>query len=468
MSRAALATATLAVFVAAGLGACKGRAARTGKALDAGVRRDAGATRPATPPVPQVKPPLPLAPPPADAESLTGLPEAPAAVVRIKRLVAGSGPRPGRNDLVTINLDGWRTTGQTFLSTRSRNRPVQQSLAVLAPGFSAAVATMQKGEKAMLWVPIEVGYLGTPEPPAEAAIYQVELIDFEPAPATPPDVAAIPAAARRSASGLASLVVRPGTGKVRPRSFDGVRFHYTGWTDTGRIFDSSEVRKQPRSAPVFREWPGFEEALTQMVVGERRRIWLPRTAAPGHPPLVSELPSLPPGTLCFELELLEITAGNPLPPVPRDLTAPPADAVTTPGGVKVKLLAAGTSTVHPTDTDAVEVDYTGWTADGRPFESTAVRGKPVQLLVSRAIPGWSEGLKAMTVGSRARVWVPEALAFKGDLGQPRGPVVFELTLHRIVPPPAPAPAQAAPAKGFGGAPPAATGTPGAPGTSGTP
>jgi len=443
-----------------GLGpACKGSSSAKPRPADAGVRA-AGAGRLGGNPTPTVTAPLPVAAPPADAESITGIAEAPAAVVKIKRLVAGAGARPGRNDLVTINLDGWRTNGATFLSTRTRHRPVQQSLAMMAPGFAVAVTTMQKGERAMMWIPPEVGSFGKPEEPAETTVYQVELVDFEAAPTTPPDVAAIPAAAVRSPSGLARVVVTPGTGKVHPRPYDGVTFHYTGWSSTGRIFDSSELRKRPKSSPMYREWPGVEEALATMVVGERTRIWLPRGPAPatagaGAEPLVEDQAGLPDGTLCLELALLAIQPGHPIPAAPADVAAPPADALTTAAGVRYKVLRPGTGTVHPVDTDIVEVAYTGWSTSGRPFDSTAIRGEPIKLLVARALPGWTDGIKTMVAGQKSRLWVPEALAFKGEAGRPGGMVVFDLELLRIVPPPPPVPADAQPPKPFGDRVPAA-------------
>jgi peptidylprolyl isomerase len=407
--------------------------------------------------VAKAPPPLPVAAPPADAETVTGTPEAPTAAIRVVRLAAGTGPKPGRNDIVTIHLDGWRTSGDTFLTTRTRKRPIQQSLAMMAPGFAHAVTTMQKGERAMIWVPPEVGYNGAPEGTPEELVYQVELVDFERAPATPPDVAAPPANAERSPSGVASVVVHPGTGSVHPRRQDGVAYHYTGWSRTGRIFDSSELRKRPKSTPMYREWPALEEALAAMVVGERRRIWIPRgTVDAAGDPLIEEQPGLPEGTLCLELTLVSIEPGKPLPPAPPDVAAPPADALATPAGVRYQVLSPGQGGVHPTDTDVVEVEYTGWTSSGRPFDTTALRGQPIKLVVSRAIPGWSDGIKTMVAGQTSRFWIPEALAFKGAPGQPRGTLVFDLKLVRIAtPPPPPGAGAAQPAKPFA-APPAGT------------
>lgn len=376
------------------------------------------------PPVarPTATPPLPVAQPPADAEPIKGIAPAPDAVVYVKRLQAGTGEQPGRNDTVEVNMNGWRTNGDTFLTTKSRNRPVQQNLAMLAPGFAAGVMSMKVGERAMIWVPPQLGYMGAPQSAPETTVYEVELVSLERSPATPPDVAAPPASAVRSKTGLASLVVKPGTGTTPARYFDGVVFHYSAWDSTGRMFDSSEVRKRPKSTFGFHEWPGLEEALTSMVVGERRRVWIPHDLAD------PSLPGLPPGTLCFELELLEVNPMAPPPPVPSDLAAPPADASRTAHGVAMKVLTPGTGTVHPTLSDVVSVQFSGWRTDGRLFDSSIVRGEPGEFILGKLMPGWIEALQLMVPGEKVRLWVPQDQAFRGEPGRPAGTLVFELEL----------------------------------------
>src|SRR5687768_7064299 len=61
----------------------------------------------------------------------------------------------------------------------------------------------------------------------------------------PADVAAAPADAEKTPSGLASKVLTPGTGTVAPQIQDMVSVHYTGWTTDGKMFDSSVKRGQP-------------------------------------------------------------------------------------------------------------------------------------------------------------------------------------------------------------------------------
>ena len=58
----------------------------------------------------------------------------------------------------------------------------------------------------------------------------------------PPDVAAPPADAAKTPTGLASKVIKPGSGKKHPAAADTVRVHYSGWTTDGKMFDSSVTR----------------------------------------------------------------------------------------------------------------------------------------------------------------------------------------------------------------------------------
>lgn len=378
-----------------------------------------------TPARQQAKPPLPVDKPPPDAERLSGIAGATSATVFVKRLQAGNGARPGRNDTVSVNMNGWRLNGDTFLTTRSRNRPVQQSLALLAPGFAAAVQTMQIGERAMIWVPPELGYMGEPQSRPETTVYEVELVSFEAAPPTPPDVAAPAPGAIRSPSGLASMVVKPGTGSERPRSFDGVVYHYTAWDSTGRMFDSSEMRKRPKPSWGFHEWEGIEEALTLMVVGERRRVWIPERLAD------ASLPGLPRGLLTYDLELLEIKPMTAPPPAPPDVAAAPADAKKTPLGVAYKVITPGKGTVHPKPDDVVRVNYAGWRSNGRLFDSSLVRGMPAELPVNRLVRGWSDGLQTMVEGETTRFWIPQELAYNGEPGRPMGTLVIDVELLGI-------------------------------------
>jgi FKBP-type peptidyl-prolyl cis-trans isomerase len=116
--------------------------------------------------------------------------------------------------------------------------------------------------------------------------------------AAPADVAAPPEDAERRASGLASKVIRPGTGEERPWARDRVTVHYTGWTADGKMFDSSVQRGQPATFGLNEVVPGWSEGVQQMVEGEVRRLWIPEELAyKGRPPK---------GMLVFDVELIKI------------------------------------------------------------------------------------------------------------------------------------------------------------------
>lgn len=123
-------------------------------------------------------------------------------------------------------------------------------------------------------------------------------------PITPPlDVAAPPPDASVTASGLASKVLEPGDSNVRPTAASTVRVNYTGWTTAGEMFDSSIPRGEPVEFQVGGVIPGWTEGLQLMVVGEKRRFWIPADLAYGDSPAN---PNLPAGMLVFDIELLDV------------------------------------------------------------------------------------------------------------------------------------------------------------------
>jgi len=241
----------------------------------------------------------------------------------------------------------------------------------------------------------------------------------------PPDVAAPPEDATCTDSGLCSKVLAAGTGEEHPDAWDNVTVHYSGWTTDGKMFDSSVTRGQPATFPLNRVIPGWTEGLQLMVVGEKRRVWIPVDLA------YNNRPGRPAGMLVFDVELLEIE-NMPKPPdppaVPADVAGPPADAEKTKSGLASKVLSPGTGTEHPRASSTVTVHYSGWTTDGKMFDSSVIRGQPATFPLNRVIPGWTEGLQLMVVGEKRRLWIPEELAYKGAPGAPQGLLVFDVEL----------------------------------------
>ncbi len=242
----------------------------------------------------------------------------------------------------------------------------------------------------------------------------------------PPDVKAPPADAAKTPSGLASKVLKPGTGKDKPTASDSVEVHYTGWTTDGHMFDSSVKRGQPARFPVGGVIKGWTEGLQLMTLGEKRRFWIPADLAYGD----SAGGGRPSGMLVFDVELLGITSP---PKVPEDVAAAPKNAKKTKSGIAYKVLKKGTGKVHPKASDTVEVHYTGWTTDGKMFDSSVARGQPATFPLGAVIPGWTEGVQLMVVGEKTRFWIPGNLAYDNSPrpGAPKGTLVFDIELLGI-------------------------------------
>lgn len=239
----------------------------------------------------------------------------------------------------------------------------------------------------------------------------------------PADVAAPPADAVRSDSGLISRVVVPGNGVDRPQDADYVTVHYAGWTTDGHLVDSSRARFMPNFFPLNRVMAGWRECVGLMTVGETRRCWVPQALA------YNGQAGRPTGTVVFDIELLDT---RPSPTVaPSDVGAPPADALATRSGLRYKVMRAGTGTKHPTPQDGVTVHFSGWTTSGMLFDSTVLKGRPVTLEMTNVIAGWTEGMQLMVEGERTRFWIPQNLAYKGERGKPRGALVFDIDLIRV-------------------------------------
>jgi len=237
----------------------------------------------------------------------------------------------------------------------------------------------------------------------------------------PPDVSKPPADAIKSKSGLASKVIAAGSGRAHPGSNDLVTVNYTGWTTDGKMFDSSLTDGKPVTFPLNHVIAGWTEGVQLMVAGEKRRLWIPEV-------LAYKGQREPKGMLVFDVELISFAPSPETPP--SDVKAPPADAKKTSSGLSYKVLTPGTGVRRPLSSSTVTVNYSGWTTDGKLFDSSVLRGEPTTFPVSGVIAGWTEGLQLMVEGEKARFWIPESLAYKGER-EPKGMLVFDVELIKI-------------------------------------
>jgi peptidylprolyl isomerase len=120
-------------------------------------------------------------------------------------------------------------------------------------------------------------------------------------------------------------------------------------------------------------------------------------------------------------------------PAPQHVAKPPANAKKTPSGLAYLVLKPGHGKRHPKLSDTVKVNYTGWTTDGKMFDSSVARGQPATFPVGGVIKGWQQALQLMTVGEKARFWIPAKLAYGQHPpdGAPAGMLVFNIKLLKI-------------------------------------
>jgi len=116
----------------------------------------------------------------------------------------------------------------------------------------------------------------------------------------------------------------------------------------------------------------------------------------------------------------------------------------TASGLQYEVVKQGTGP-KPKATDTVKVDYTGTKLDGTKFDSSVDRGQPATFPLNQVVPGWTEGLQLMPVGSEYKFYIPGKLGY-GERGPPQiGPnatLVFDVKLISIEPPAAEAKADA--------------------------
>jgi FKBP-type peptidyl-prolyl cis-trans isomerase FklB len=122
---------------------------------------------------------------------------------------------------------------------------------------------------------------------------------------------------------------------------------------------------------------------------------------------------------------------------------------TTASGLQYKVIKDGNG-AQPKKTDTVTVNYRGTLMNGTEFDSSYKRGQPATFPVNGVIPGWTEALQLMKVGSKYQLFIPSTLAYGErsvgpDIGA-NSTLIFEVELMDAKPAPASTPAAAAPPK----------------------
>lgn len=239
--------------------------------------------------------PKPLDAPPADAS-----PGASGMAFKVLK----QGPDQSafvREPVVEYRLDGWSADGATRFNSRQQGatRRWIRDLVREQPALARALLTTPVGQTRRWWFSAEAMGPGYPGMPALPHVFDLTVLGGDNPTAPPADVAAVPADAERTPSGLAYKVLARGKGGLKPAASDLVLVHYTAWTPDGRVFDSSLVRGRPSSLPLSLVIPGWREGLQLMSRGDRFRFWIPGPLAYDNMPT----PGAPNGMLVFDVAL---------------------------------------------------------------------------------------------------------------------------------------------------------------------
>ncbi|MES2982585.1 MAG: FKBP-type peptidyl-prolyl cis-trans isomerase [Verrucomicrobiota bacterium] len=354
--------------------------------------------------------PADVAAAPADAvKTKTGLAS--------KVLQAGTGDKkPTASDEVTVHYSGWTTDGKMFDSSMKRGEPATFPLGQVIAGWTEGLQLMVAGEKRRFWIPEDLAY-GPVVPgsgrPGGMLCFDVELISIKEAPKPPADT-------KQTAGGVAYKIIKEGAGE-KPASDQVITFHFSAKTMEGEVMQDSHKESSAPTAPLDKLPKELGELFADMKAGEVRQCWLPESRIPG-------------GFVVADLELISFKAAPPAPEVPKDVAAAPADALKTESGIAHKVITEGKGKDKPKAEDTVKVHYSGWTTDGKMFDSSITRGEPTSFGLNQVIKGWTEGVQLMVVGEKRRFWIPEGLAYGPVVpgsDRPGGMLVFDIELLEI-------------------------------------
>ncbi|MED5373428.1 MAG: FKBP-type peptidyl-prolyl cis-trans isomerase [Myxococcota bacterium] len=390
-----------------------------------GTEPAAGAETPAAAETPSLEAPADVAAAPADAKTT----ESGLAYKVIKKGPGGEAPTEW--DKVKVHYIGWTTDGENFDSSYKRNQPASFPLKGVIAGWTEGLQLMETGDTVRFWIPEELAYKGMPGKPAGMLVFDVELIEVIAGPRppeAPESVQTAPGDAKTLTKGIQFKELSAGEGEVA-KDGDLVEFQMSAWNaETGEFEFSTAMRGRPLSGRVGEQMAVFDIATKNMKPGGKAVIWATKDQ------VVDGRGNPADSDKTFVIELVSAKSA---PPAPKSVAKPPAKAKKTESGLAYMELAPGTGTEHPTATSRVKVHYSGWTTDGKLFDSSVQRGEPTSFGLNQVIPGWTEGLQLMVPGQKMIFWIPEEIAYAGKPGRPAGMLVFEVELLEIVQAPAP-------------------------------
>ena len=314
------------------------------------------------------------------------------------------GKSPADGDSVEVHYTGWLTDGTKFDSSRDRGATSKFGVNQVIPGWTEGLKLMTPGMRCKFVIPGDIAYGPSGRPPKIPAnatlVFDVELVNV----ISMPKLRKVNPDKQKTfeagpAKGVKVEVVKPGTGEMCGKGY-GVAARYAFWDKSGRLLDCSEKSGQKLGGVLDAlPLPFLKPLLESCKVGEI---------------ILAEVPESVWGNArsdtFWELELISVN------PVPAFRMIDKEKIVTTQSGLQYEVIKQGEGE-SPKATNTVKAHYSGWTTDGKMFDSSHARGEPSEFPLNRVIKGWTEGLQLMKPGAKFLFQIPADLGY-GAAGSP--------------------------------------------------
>lgn len=338
-------------------------------------------------------------------------------------------------DVVSVHYIGKFTDGKSFDASYDHKRPLEFALGTgrVIKGWDEALTYMHKGDSAMVTIPPNLAY-GEADyasiPGNSTLIFTMKMVEIQ-KPARPYNVAGLDTT--YAENGLKYIIVQKGKGAAI-KDGNRAKVKYSGYFLDGRKFDSSFDHPGAEDFDFIlgrhQVIEGWEKGVLGMKEGEKRQLIIPYMMAYGE---AGRSPVIPPqADLVFDVELAGIEMVQL--PIPYDVIG--KDTQTTSTGLKY-IKTKTTNNRQVVIGDTITVEYSGYFADGKLFDSSVERGDSIMLIVGKGmvIRGWDEGLLLMKKGEKARLIIPYFLAY-GEEGRmpvipPKADLIFDVYLKNV-------------------------------------
>lgn len=363
----------------------------------------------------------------------------------------GSEDKPNEKSKVKAHYTGTLMDSTKFDSSYDRGQPLDFALGQVIKGWQEAIKMLGKGGKGTFYIPSGLAYgergAGASIPANAVLKFDIELVDFEQIltveERAEKDQETIKKyladnniEAQKLPSGIWYVMTEDGEGN-KPSVNATVTAHYSGRLLDGKKFDSSYDRGQPFTTTLNQVIVGWKEAIPTLKKGGKGTFYIPSGLAYGESGAGASIPAN--AVLIFDIELVDFQ--EPLDPkaqaiadaklIQDYLKQNNIDAEEHPSGIWYTISEAGTGG-NPAATSKVKTHYKGMLLNGKVFDSSYDRGKPLEFGLNQVIKGWQIAIPMLQKGGKGTFYIPSGLAYgtrgAGGVIPPNAVLIFEVEL----------------------------------------